>query len=230
MDRIKQFIRVEEDGENTASVQTVAQPKAASSKPPVRSSHSTKALFDPSNFVAHSFRAFQTVFKEPIYKVMNKIKGKPFFVWPPKLLSDPTLKDQKLQYSYHRSKGHMTENFHMLKTHLEQLASAAHLYQYIDTNLFEKREASSADRHPSVPGVASARVINVIHNPLCSSILPNSYRLDIQKASHLRRSFAINDSVTPFWLIRQIMAHRNRPFPSLTTILGTSSYLTTILW
>uniref|UniRef100_A0A2N9G930 Reverse transcriptase domain-containing protein n=1 Tax=Fagus sylvatica TaxID=28930 RepID=A0A2N9G930_FAGSY len=161
MDRIEQFIRVKEDGENTASVQTVAQPKVASSKPPVRSSHSTKALSDPSNFVAHSFRAFQTVFKESIYKVMNKIKGKPFFVWPPKLLSDPTLKDQKLQYSYHRNK----------------------------------------DRHPSVPGVASAGVINVIHNPLCSSILPNSYRLEIQKASHLRRSFAINDSVHP------ILAH-----------------------
>ena len=119
MDRIEQFIRVEEDGGNTASVQTVAPPKATSSKPSARFSISTKASLSPSNFVAPLFLAFQTVFKEPIYKVMNKIKGKPYFVWPPKLLGDPASKDQKLQCSYHRDKGHLTENCHMLKTHLE---------------------------------------------------------------------------------------------------------------
>ncbi len=197
MDRIEQFIRVEEDGGNTASVQTVAPPKAASSKPLARFSISAKASLSPSNFMAPLFRAFQTVFKEPIYKVMNNIKGKPYFVWPPKLLGDPASKDQKLQCSYHRDKGHLTENYHMLKTHLEQLALAGHLNQYIDTNLSGKRESSSVDRHPSNPGAASTGVINVIHNPLCSSILPSSYRSEIQKATHLRWSFVINDSAHP---------------------------------
>jgi hypothetical protein len=197
MDRIEQFIRVEEDGGNTSSVQTVAPPKAASSKPLARFSISAKASLSPSNFMAPLFRAFQTVFKEPIYKVMNNIKGKPYFVWPPKLLGNPASKDQKLQCSYHRDKGHLTENCHMLKTHLEQLALAGHLNQYIDTNLSGKRESSSVDRHPSNPGAASTGVINVIHNPLCSSILPSSYRSEIQKATHLRWSFVINDSAHP---------------------------------
>jgi hypothetical protein len=58
---------------------------------------------------------------------MDKIKRKPFFVLPPKLLGNPALKDQKLQCSYHKDKGHMIENCHMLKTHLEQLVSAGHL-------------------------------------------------------------------------------------------------------
>uniref|UniRef100_A0A2N9FKJ9 Integrase catalytic domain-containing protein n=1 Tax=Fagus sylvatica TaxID=28930 RepID=A0A2N9FKJ9_FAGSY len=197
MDRIEQFIRVEEDGGNTSSVQMVAPPKAASSKPLARFSISAKASLSPSNFMAPLFRAFQTVFKEPIYKVMNNIKGKPYFVWPPKLLGNPASKDQKLQCSYHRDKGHLTENCHMLKTHLEQLALAGHLNQYIDTNLSGKRESSSVDRHPSNPGAASTGVINVIHNPLCSSILPSSYRSEIQKATHLRWSFVINDSAHP---------------------------------
>ncbi len=125
---------------------------------------------------------------------MNKIKGKPYFVWPPKLLDDPTLRDQKLQCSYHRDGGHLTKNCY---THLEQLASAGHLNQYIDTSLSGKRESSTVDRRLSNPGVASAGVLNVIHNPLCSSILPSSYRSEIQKAAHLRRSFAINDSAHP---------------------------------
>ena len=45
--------------------------------------------------------------------------------------------------------------------------------------------------------MASAGVIHVIHNPLCSIISSGSYRSEIQKATHLRRSFSINDSIHP---------------------------------
>ena len=43
----------------------------------------------------------------------------------------------------------------------------------------------------------SAGVIHVIHNPLCSAISPGSYRSEIQKAAHLKRSFFVIDSVHP---------------------------------
>jgi hypothetical protein len=82
----------------------------------------------------------------------------------------------------------------MLKTHLEQLASARHLDQYIDVNLSAKRDSNASDRHPNNTGPVSLGVIHVIHNPLCSSILPSSYRSEIQKAVHLRRFYAISDS------------------------------------
>ena len=125
---------------------------------------------------------------------MNKIKGKPYFVWPPKLLSDPASRDPKLQCSYHRDKGHLTENCYMLKTHLEQLALAGHLDQYIDVNLSAKRDSNASNRRPNNTGGVSLGVIHVIHNPLCFSILPSSYKSEIQKAVHLRRSYAISDS------------------------------------
>ena len=73
---------------------------------------------------------------------MEEIKRKPFFVWPQKLLGNPTLRDEKLYCNFHNDTGHMTENCHMLKTQLEQLASAGHLDQYIDTNLTSKKEPS----------------------------------------------------------------------------------------
>ena len=82
----------------------------------------------------------------------------------------------------------------MLKTHLEQLASAGHLDQYIDTNLSAKRDPNNLVWRPNNPVAASLEVIHIIHNPLCSSIMPSSYRSKIQKEFHLRQSYAINDS------------------------------------
>jgi hypothetical protein len=76
MHMIDQFIRVEENGGGTTSVQTVAQPKVVTPKPSARSDNTAKNLSGPSNFAALSFRAFQTVFKKPIYKLMEKIKRK----------------------------------------------------------------------------------------------------------------------------------------------------------
>uniref|UniRef100_A0A2N9GCP2 Integrase catalytic domain-containing protein n=1 Tax=Fagus sylvatica TaxID=28930 RepID=A0A2N9GCP2_FAGSY len=137
MHKIDQFIWVEEDGGGTTSVQTVAQPKVITPRPSARSSPVVKSLSSPSDFVAPSFRAFETIFKEPIYKLMEKIKREPFFVWPPKLLRNPDLRDGKLYCTYHKDTGHMTENCHKLKVHLEQLVSAGHLNQYrgIEANL-----------------------------------------------------------------------------------------------
>ena len=80
MHRIDQFIRVKEDGRGTPPVQTVAQPKIITTKPATRTGNTTKSLSNPTNFVAPTFRVFETAFKEPIYKIMEKIKREPFFV------------------------------------------------------------------------------------------------------------------------------------------------------
>ena len=82
----------------------------------------------------------------------------------------------------------------MLKTHLEHLASAWHLDQYIDVNLSAKRDSNASNRRLNNIGGVSLGAIHVIHNPLCFSILPSSYKSEIQKAVHLRRSYAISDS------------------------------------
>ena len=71
---------------------------------------------------------------------MEKIKREPFFVRPPKMIENPVLRDRNLYCSYHREKGHMTENCHLLKVHIEKLASAGHLDQYINTGSSAKKE------------------------------------------------------------------------------------------
>ena len=135
MDWIEQFIRVEEDGGNITAAQPEVLARPPSSKSQVQIGQVSKTTPDPTSFIAPSFKAFQTMFKEPIYRILNKIKGEPFFVWPPKLPGNPATRNQKLQCSYHRDKGHLIENCHKFKTHLEQLVSDSHLGEYIDSNL-----------------------------------------------------------------------------------------------
>lgn len=73
-----------------------------------------------------------TVFKDPFYKIFPQIHDKPFYKWPSKLGGDLTARDQKRFCSYHREKGHRTDECCNLKNHLEDLAKVGHLDQYID--------------------------------------------------------------------------------------------------
>ncbi|XP_028085048.1 uncharacterized protein LOC114286151 [Camellia sinensis] len=79
-----------------------------------------------------SHEAVVTVFKEPIYRIMEKIKREPFFTWPPKMLGDPVWRNQKLRCTYHQDRRHMTQNCRALKQHLEDLVVVGHLQEYID--------------------------------------------------------------------------------------------------
>lgn len=38
---------------------------------------------------SRSYKTITTVFTEPIYRLLEKIKGEPYFVWPPKMMVDP---------------------------------------------------------------------------------------------------------------------------------------------
>ena len=58
-------------------------------------------------------------FKEPVYKILKRIKNEPYFRWSGKVGGDPVRRNQSLYCSYHKEKGHTTEQCHMLKDHLE---------------------------------------------------------------------------------------------------------------
>uniref|UniRef100_A0A2N9H6S9 Uncharacterized protein n=1 Tax=Fagus sylvatica TaxID=28930 RepID=A0A2N9H6S9_FAGSY len=148
---------------------------------------------DGGNTQCSGFRAFHTVFKEPIHRLLDKIKGKPFFVWPSKLIGDPAVRNQNLYCFYHRDKGHVTENCHKYKTLLEQLVAAGHLSDYVESTPTASKARGAGISRSGTQGPAPAGVIHVIHNPLCISVLPTSFRSDMQKASHLRRSYGIID-------------------------------------
>ncbi|XP_028075963.1 uncharacterized protein LOC114278159 [Camellia sinensis] len=126
--RIEQYARLEDDQipiEVASAEQTAWHKKRTD-----RGEHRGIAVNEVDKSKSHE--AVITVFKEPIYRILEKIKREPFFVWPPKMLGDPARRNQKLRCTYHQDVGHMTQNSRALKQHLEDLVAARHLWDYID--------------------------------------------------------------------------------------------------
>ena len=71
------------------------------------------------------------VFKEPVYKILDRIKNESFFRWPNKMGGDPSWRNQNLYCTYHRDKGHTTEQCRVLKDHLGQLVKAGYLKEFV---------------------------------------------------------------------------------------------------
>ena len=72
-----------------------------------------------------------SLYKEPVYPIMEKIKSKPYFQWPNKMSGDVSWRNQKFFYSYHRDRGHTTEDNRTLKDHLGQLKKVGYLKEFI---------------------------------------------------------------------------------------------------
>ncbi|XXG77285.1 hypothetical protein AAC387_Pa08g1465 [Persea americana] len=51
---------------------------------------------------AATFKVVNTIFKEPIYKLLPKIKVQPFFKWPQPIRGDPSSRDQGKFCAYHK--------------------------------------------------------------------------------------------------------------------------------
>ena len=71
------------------------------------------------------------VFKEPVHKILERIKNEPYFWWPSKMGGDPIRRNQNLYYTYHRDKGHTIEQCRIFKDHLEQLVKLGHLKEFV---------------------------------------------------------------------------------------------------
>lgn len=71
------------------------------------------------------------VFKEPIHKILVRIKNELYFRWLGKMGGDLSRRNQTLYYTYHREKGHTTEECRVFKDHLEQLVKVEHLKEFM---------------------------------------------------------------------------------------------------
>ena len=70
-------------------------------------------------------------FKEQVHKIIDRIKNKLFFKWLNKMGGDPSRRNQNLYYTYHKDKGHTTEQCRVLKDHLGQLVKAGYLKEVV---------------------------------------------------------------------------------------------------
>ena len=70
-------------------------------------------------------------FKEPVHKIVDRIKNEPYFRWPNKMRGNPSRRNQSLYCTYHRDKGHTTEQCRVLKDHLRKLVKAGYLKEFV---------------------------------------------------------------------------------------------------
>ena len=70
-------------------------------------------------------------FKEPVHIIVDQIKNKSYFRWPNKIGGDLSRRNQNLYCTYHRDKGHTTEQCKVLKDHLEQLVKVGYLKEFV---------------------------------------------------------------------------------------------------
>ena len=55
-----------------------------------------------------------TVFREPVHQVLEKIKNKPYFKWPNKMGANPMRRNQSFHCQYHQEQEHATEDCRIL--------------------------------------------------------------------------------------------------------------------
>ncbi|XP_028084648.1 uncharacterized protein LOC114285759 [Camellia sinensis] len=131
-----------------------------------------------------------TVFKIPIYHILSEIRDQVYVRFPAKL--DDVQKGFNPRYhcTFHRERGHRTEDCLPLKQHLKELVTAGHLDCYFDGGI---RAAPRAPAEPSGSNDLRAPpqgVVNVIHGIVELARVCELHGM-IKKAEHMREVLSI---------------------------------------
>ena len=116
MDRIDKYKRLEED-----QIQGKGKAKMFPEKRDPRGGgyHNDRPRRDfPSHATSVGVQLVNSLFKEPVYQILEKIKNDQFFKWPNRMGEDPSRRNQSLYCDYHRDRGHTTEDCRTLRDHL----------------------------------------------------------------------------------------------------------------
>nr|AFU25704.1 gag-pol precursor [Castanea mollissima] len=74
---------------------------------------------------------FNSLFKDPIHHILEKIWHEPYFRPPNKMSGNASTRNQNLHCHYHQDKGHTTEDCRTLRDHLNQLAKAGKINHFL---------------------------------------------------------------------------------------------------
>ena len=119
MDRIDKYRRIEDDqlqGKGKAKV--IPQERRDSRSDRIQNNRPRRDFAGQSG--STNAQAVNVVFREPVQKVLEKVRNEPFFKWPNKMTRDLVNRNQNLYYHYHQDHGHTTEDCRNLWDHLEQ--------------------------------------------------------------------------------------------------------------
>ena len=108
-------------------------------------------------------------FKEPMHKIVDRIKNEPYFRWPNKMGGDSSRRTQSLYCTYHKDKDHTSEQCRMFKDHLGQLVKTGYLKELmVESRNWDTDQGAQQRENPFPPQL---RVIEVIHTVLRGLII-----------------------------------------------------------
>ncbi|XP_065633529.1 uncharacterized protein LOC136069190 [Quercus suber] len=109
MDRIEKYKRVKEDQQQGKGKDKVIPQERRDFRSNRYNNNKPRR-----DFVGQSgstnLQAVNTIFKEPVHQVLEKVKNKPFFKWPNKMVGNPERRNHNLYCQYHQDHGHTTED------------------------------------------------------------------------------------------------------------------------
>ncbi|XP_028106970.1 uncharacterized protein LOC114306011 [Camellia sinensis] len=138
-------------------------------------------------------QAVTTVFRIPIYKVLEMIRNQSYYRVPEKIPGEFMERSLGKHCVYHNEDGHLTQGYRALKTHLEDLVRHGHLRDLADEARTKEEqvrqpEALAAPPLPPPPQQADGPwVINVVH----SKVNKNDVRGKTQRVSHLQHVYQV---------------------------------------
>ncbi|XP_075640680.1 uncharacterized protein LOC142612476 [Castanea sativa] len=122
MDRIDKYKRVEEDQLQSKGKMKV-YPERKDPRGGGFQGSRPKRDFS-SRLMTAETPLINSLFKEPVHHILEKIRHEPHFRPPNKMSGDASMRNQNLHCHYHQDKGHTTEECRTLRDHLNQLIKA----------------------------------------------------------------------------------------------------------
>ncbi|XP_050273174.1 uncharacterized protein LOC126716188 [Quercus robur] len=163
MDIIDKYKRVEEDQQTgKGKVKVVPQERRD-----FRSDHfnnSNRPRRDYSEqFGTTGAQAVHAVFREPLHKILEKVKNGPFFQWPSWMVGEPAKRNQNLYCEYHQESGHTTNDCKNLKNHLGRLVREGKLRHLLHHPIGRQEQSNVETRQSTLrPPIDMINVILAI--------------------------------------------------------------------
>ena len=103
MDRVDKYKRIEDDQrQGKGKVKVIPQERRDFRSNRYNNNRPRRDYAGQSG--STNIQAVNTVFREPVRQVLEKIKNEPFFKWPNKMAGDPVRRNQNLYYHYHQER------------------------------------------------------------------------------------------------------------------------------
>ncbi|XP_050242320.1 uncharacterized protein LOC126691311 [Quercus robur] len=105
-------------------------------------------------------KAVHAVFREPLHKILEKVKSEPFFQWPSRMAGDPSKHNQNLYCAYHQEPGHITDDCRNLKNHLNRLVQEGKLRHLLHHPVGWREQSNIETRQSTLrPPIGTINVI-----------------------------------------------------------------------